>query len=59
MTGTGLDLNIRDITLDKVPVIPENTNNDPIDNILNTYDSHPSIIRIRIHVGIRQPPKYY
>ena len=46
------DLNIRDITLDKVPVIPENTNNDPIDNILNTYDSHPSIIRIRIHVGI-------
>ena len=45
------DLNIPDITLDKVPVIPENTNNDPIDNILNTYDSHPSIIRIRIHVG--------
>ena len=27
------DLNIPDITLDKVPVIPENTNNDPIDNI--------------------------
>ena len=43
------DLQITDIILAEVPVIPQNIN-DPIDNILYTYLNHPSIIKIRIHV---------
>ena len=43
------DLQIPDIILAEVSVIPQNIN-DPIDNILYTYHNHPSIIKIRIHV---------
>ena len=39
------DLQIPDIILAEVPVIPQNIN-DPIDNILYTYHNHPSIIKI-------------
>ena len=42
------DLQIPDIILAEVPVIPQNIY-DPIENILYTYHNHPSIIKIRIH----------
>ena len=41
---------IPDISLAEVSVIPQNINDDPIDNILYTYHNHPSIIKIRVHV---------